>query len=175
MQLKPLSTECHLRQSCCRYIEYLQPGQGLWRPFFAYFSHGGGQKIMSPQRFLHVASLSQCNHWPTFLSKPRAVPPCGRCRHAPAWTSREEVTPHFSRSMASIFGPISCSRSCAQNMTEMAVGPLTQLVKDWDESDVTAWCEFTLQHSRYTINTASKHSLESFVFLSLRDLCSVKV
>lgn len=50
-------------------------------------------------------------------------------------------------------------------MAEMAVGPLTQLVKDRDESDVTARCEFTLRRS-CTINTASKHSLESFVFLN---------
>lgn len=68
---------------------------------------------------------------------------CGRCRLAPVWTSWEEVMRHFSRLVASIFGPISCSSSWGQYMAGMAVEPLTQLVIDWDQSDVTACCEFT--------------------------------
>lgn len=120
--------------------------QGKGREDDCLFHTRGGQR-MSPQQFLHVASPSQCNQSPTFPSNSaRCQRPCSvslwRSSTAgvdsPRRELREEVAPHFSHSVASIFGPISCSRSCAQNMAEMAVGPLTQLVKDWDESDVTA-------------------------------------
>lgn len=54
---------------------------------------------------------------------------------------------HFIRLVAPILGPISCLSSWGLNMAGMAVEPLTQLVIDWDQSDVSACCEFTYSHS----------------------------
>lgn len=51
---------------------------------------------------------------------------------------------HFIRLVASIFGLISCS---GQNMAGMAVEPSSHSVIDGDQSDVTACCEFTFNHS----------------------------
>lgn len=64
---------------------------------------------------------------------------------------------HFIRLVVAIFGPISCSGSWGQNMAGMAVEPLTQSVIDWDQSDITACCEFTVIYLQIITATSKKY------------------
>lgn len=64
---------------------------------------------------------------------------------------------HFIRLVVAIFGPISCSGSWGQNMAGMAVEPLTQSVIDWDQSDITVCCEFTVIYLQIITATSKKY------------------